>query len=132
MHTTRPTHSGTNSSFDKKPPSRSKPPAEAIDYDSLERKVFVGGISHDTSRKDLHSYFSQYGQIHSIDIPIYKKKRKIKGFAFVRFTEAESARRATERTDQELNGKKISVRVSLDPETAAQKTKEMQKLKIFV
>lgn len=98
----------------------------------LKRKVFVGGIAHHTTKLELKYYFSQFGAICSIDLPVYKKKRKIKGFAFVRFLDEESALRATQEVNQKLNGKNIAVRMSLDQETAAQKAKSKLKLKVFV
>lgn len=49
------------------------------------KKIFVGGIKEDTTEEQLNDYFSEFGNIESVDIITDKETKKSRGFAFISF-----------------------------------------------
>ncbi|XP_077478123.1 heterogeneous nuclear ribonucleoprotein D0-like isoform X2 [Stigmatopora argus] len=91
-----------------------------------EGKVFVGGLSWDTTKKDLKDYFSKFGEVIDCTLKLDPMTGRSRGFGFVLFKEAISVDKVSAQKDHKLNGKVI------DPKKAkAMKSKEPVK-KIFV
>ncbi|XP_049594281.1 heterogeneous nuclear ribonucleoprotein D0 isoform X1 [Syngnathus scovelli] len=91
-----------------------------------EGKVFVGGLSWDTTKKDLKDYFSKFGDVIDCTLKLDPMTGRSRGFGFVLFKDAESVDKVTAQKEHKLNGKVI------DPKKAkAMKSKEPVK-KIFV
>ncbi|XP_073399019.1 heterogeneous nuclear ribonucleoprotein D0-like isoform X3 [Dendrobates tinctorius] len=92
----------------------------------LCRKMFIGGLSWDTTKKDLKDYFSKFGEVVDCTLKLDPVTGRSRGFGFVLFKESEGVDKVMEQKDHKLNGKVI------DPKRAkAMKTKEPVK-KIFV
>jgi RNA recognition motif-containing protein len=51
----------------------------------LNSKLFVGGLSWNTTEDDLFQYFNQFGAISNVNIK-YNTEGKSRGFGFVTFT----------------------------------------------
>lgn len=49
------------------------------------KKAFVGGIKEEHDEDDLKNYFSEFGNIESVDIITDKDTGKKRGFAFVTY-----------------------------------------------
>ncbi|KAK7126188.1 hypothetical protein R3I93_021542 [Phoxinus phoxinus] len=91
-----------------------------------EGKMFVGGLSWDTTKKDLKDYFSKYGEVVDCTLKLDPLTGRSRGFGFVLFKEADSVEKVITQKEHKLNGKVI------DPKKAkAMKSKEPVK-KIFV
>ncbi|XP_007241113.3 heterogeneous nuclear ribonucleoprotein D0 isoform X1 [Astyanax mexicanus] len=91
-----------------------------------EGKMFVGGLSWDTTKKDLKDYFSKFGEVVDCTLKLDPMTGRSRGFGFVLFKEAESVEKVIQQKEHKLNGKVI------DPKKAkAMKSKEPVK-KIFV
>ncbi|XP_040181088.1 heterogeneous nuclear ribonucleoprotein D0 isoform X3 [Rana temporaria] len=91
-----------------------------------DRKMFIGGLSWDTTKKDLKDYFSKFGEVVDCTLKLDPITGRSRGFGFVLFKESEGVDKVMEHKDHKLNGKVI------DPKRAkAMKTKEPVK-KIFV
>ncbi|XP_066567607.1 heterogeneous nuclear ribonucleoprotein D0 isoform X3 [Amia ocellicauda] len=91
-----------------------------------EGKMFVGGLSWDTTKKDLKDYFSKFGEVVDCTLKLDPMTGRSRGFGFVLFKEADSVDKVIVQKEHKLNGKVI------DPKKAkAMKTKEPVK-KIFV
>uniref|UniRef100_A0A673FR05 Heterogeneous nuclear ribonucleoprotein D like n=1 Tax=Sinocyclocheilus rhinocerous TaxID=307959 RepID=A0A673FR05_9TELE len=101
-------------------------------FQSFERKIhrlwkmFIGGLSWDTSKKDLTDYLSKFGEVLDCTIKTDPMTGRSRGFGFVLFRDAESVDRVLELKEHKLDGKLI------DPKRAkAMKGKEPPK-KVFV
>ncbi|CAN0149147.1 unnamed protein product [Bubo scandiacus] len=89
-------------------------------------KMFIGGLSWDTTKKDLKDYFSKFGEVVDCTLKLDPITGRSRGFGFVLFKESESVDKVMDQKEHKLNGKVI------DPKRAkAMKTKEPVK-KIFV
>lgn len=76
----------------------------------MGNKLFVGGISWDTTEDSLRSLFSQMGTVTSVAIITDKFTGKSKGFGFVEMSTPEEAQKAmTELNGKELDGRAIAV-----------------------
>uniref|UniRef100_A0A3Q3LCD9 Heterogeneous nuclear ribonucleoprotein D n=1 Tax=Mastacembelus armatus TaxID=205130 RepID=A0A3Q3LCD9_9TELE len=91
-----------------------------------EGKMFVGGLSWDTTKKDLKDYFSKFGEVVDCTLKLDPMTGRSRGFGFVLFKDPESVEKVASQKEHKLNGKVI------DPKKAkAMKSKEPVK-KIFV
>ncbi|XP_062268871.1 heterogeneous nuclear ribonucleoprotein D0-like isoform X1 [Platichthys flesus] len=91
-----------------------------------EGKMFVGGLSWDTTKKDLKDYFSKFGEVVDCTLKLDPMTGRSRGFGFVLFKEPDSVDKVVSQKEHKLNGKVI------DPKRAkAMKSKEPVK-KIFV
>ncbi|KAA0703690.1 Heterogeneous nuclear ribonucleoprotein D0 [Triplophysa tibetana] len=91
-----------------------------------EGKMFVGGLSWDTTKKDLKDYFTKFGEVVDCTLKLDPLTGRSRGFGFVLFKDAGSVEKVITQKEHKLNGKVI------DPKRAkAMKSKEPVK-KIFV
>jgi len=96
--------------------------------DSAPGKLFVGGLSWQTSQEKLREYFGQFGSVTDVLVmkdPITQRSR---GFGFITFATPEAVDRVLSVPSHSLDGKKI------DPKHATPKSKSKanKTKKIFV
>ncbi len=72
----------------------------------MSKKLFVGGLSYETTEATLKEAFSEVGTVESAAVIIDKMSGRSKGFGFVEFSSEEEAKKAIET----LNGKEIDGR----------------------
>jgi cold-inducible RNA-binding protein len=76
----------------------------------MATKLFVGGISWDTTDDSLKNFFAQFGTVTSATVIKDKFTGKSKGFGFVEMTTEEEAKAAIEKGNgQTLDGRSIAV-----------------------
>eukprot|EP00927_Polykrikos_kofoidii_P004053 TRINITY_DN11609_c0_g2_i1.p1 TRINITY_DN11609_c0_g2~~TRINITY_DN11609_c0_g2_i1.p1 ORF type:complete len:741 (-),score=183.49 TRINITY_DN11609_c0_g2_i1:88-2310(-) len=75
-------------------------------------KLFVGGLSKDTSEDSCREYFSYYGEVALVRVKIDGASGKCRGFGFVKFQDPVSAELVlTESEKHEIDGRKVTVRI---------------------
>ncbi|KAJ3563436.1 hypothetical protein NPX13_g8196 [Xylaria arbuscula] len=86
-------------------------PKRAIPRDEQEKtsKIFVGGVSQDTTENEFKEYFAQFGRVVDATLMMDKDTGRPRGFGFVTF-ENEVGVEACLSTDLEIHGKAIEVK----------------------
>ncbi|XP_022129184.1 RNA-binding protein squid isoform X3 [Pieris rapae] len=72
-----------------------------------DRKLFVGGLSWETTDKELRDHFSAYGEIESINVKTDPNTGRSRGFAFIVFKSPESIDKVMAAGDHTINNKKV-------------------------
>ena len=73
-------------------------------------KLFVGGISWNTTEDQLKEYFSQIGEVEEVKIITDRMTGRSKGFGFVTYKNEEDAKKAIETLDgKKLDGRNLKV-----------------------
>uniref|UniRef100_A0A1B6DN46 RRM domain-containing protein n=2 Tax=Clastoptera arizonana TaxID=38151 RepID=A0A1B6DN46_9HEMI len=80
--------------------------AEAPGRDD-DRKLFVGGLSWETSDRELREHFGTYGEIESINVKTDPNTGRSRGFAFIVFKTSEAIDKVLSSGDHVINNKKI-------------------------
>ncbi|OLN85563.1 putative RNA-binding protein [Colletotrichum chlorophyti] len=86
-------------------------PKRAIPRDEQEKtsKIFVGGVSQDTTDQEFKDYFAQFGRVVDATLMMDKDTGRPRGFGFVTF-ESEAGVEACLSTSLEIHGKPIEVK----------------------
>ncbi|XP_050054685.1 RNA-binding protein Musashi homolog Rbp6 isoform X3 [Aphis gossypii] len=93
-------------------------------------KMFIGGLSWQTSPESLREYFSKFGEITEVMVMKDPTTRRSRGFGFVTFADPSSVDKVLALGSHELDGKKIDPKVAF-PRRAHPKMVTRTK-KIFV
>lgn len=101
------------------PKQTSQPSSRGQQADSQQNKIFVGGLSPNTTEQQIHDYFSKFGKIDSKELFIAR------GFCYVTYVKAASADAcvsaqvgsgATQgQTQHQIAGKWVEVKKSYPP-----------------
>ncbi|HCC59944.1 MAG: RNA-binding protein [Candidatus Staskawiczbacteria bacterium RIFOXYC1_FULL_37_43] len=76
----------------------------------MAKKLYVGGLSYDTTEATLKETFAEAGTVESATIIIDKMTNRSKGFGFVEMSTDEEAQKAIEMFDgKELDGRTVKV-----------------------
>ena len=76
----------------------------------MAKKLYVGGISYDTTEDSLKEAFSKAGTVESTMIINDRMSGRSKGFGFVEMSSEEEAQEAVKMYDgKELDGRRIKV-----------------------
>lgn len=76
----------------------------------MAKKLFVGGISFNTTEDTLKETFAQAGTVESATVIVDKISGRSKGFGFVEMATEEEAKKAIEMFNgKELDGRKVTV-----------------------
>lgn len=76
----------------------------------MAKKLYVGGLSYDTTESALKEAFSQAGTVESAVVITDRMSGRSKGFGFVEMSSDEEAQKAIEMLNgKELDGRTITV-----------------------
>ena len=76
----------------------------------MAKKLYVGGLSYDTTEDGLKEFFAQAGTVESASIIIDRMSNRSKGFGFVEMSSDEEAAKAIEMFNgKELDGRSLTV-----------------------
>lgn len=76
----------------------------------MAKKLFVGGLSWDTTDNTLSEFFASCGTVESAQVIVDKFSGRSKGFGFVEMsTEDEAVKAVAELNGKELDGRTINV-----------------------
>ena len=76
----------------------------------MAKKLFVGGLSYETTEATLKETFSQAGTVESANVITDKISGRSKGFGFVEMSSEEEARKAIEMFNgKDIDGKNVTV-----------------------
>ncbi|XP_058403383.1 heterogeneous nuclear ribonucleoprotein D-like isoform X2 [Diceros bicornis minor] len=70
--------------------------AKALKGKEPPKKVFVGGLSPDTSEEQIKEYFGAFGEIENIELPMDTKTNERRGFCFITYTDEEPVKKLLE------------------------------------
>eukprot|EP00501_MAST-03F_sp_TOSAG23-6_P001736 GSMAST32.ASY1.ANO1.1812.1 assembled CDS len=79
----------------------------------MDRRLFVGGISFDTTEDDIRNYFNVFGQVLEANIMRDPASRRSRCFAFVTFAETSAANKAILQSEHKLNGRNVDVKAAV-------------------
>lgn len=83
----------------------------------MSKKLFVGGISWNTTEDALREAFEQFGEVSEATIVVDRQTGRSRGFGFVTFSDDANADRAREQLDgTQLDGRTIKVDEARDRE----------------
>jgi squid-like protein len=75
--------------------------------DDDDRKIFVGGLSWETTVKDLKEYFTKYGGVSDCTLKTDPQSGRSRGFGFVLFDESDSVDKVLAEKNHTLHGRTI-------------------------
>jgi len=89
----------------------------------MAKKLYVGGLSYNTTEATLKDAFAQAGTVETATIIIDKMTNRSKGFGFVEMATDEEAQKAIEMFDgKELDGRAVKVNEAKPMEPRAPRT----------
>lgn len=75
-------------------------------------KMFIGGLSWQTTAEGLRDYFSRFGEVNECMVMRDPATKRARGFGFITFADPNSVDKVLEAGEHELDGKKIDPKVA--------------------
>lgn len=76
----------------------------------MAMRLYVGGLSYDTTQDTLKNYFAQAGTVNTATVIMDKMSGRSKGFGFVEMSTDEEAQKAIEMFNgKEFEGRNLTV-----------------------
>ncbi|XP_042489593.1 UBP1-associated protein 2C-like [Macadamia integrifolia] len=84
----------------------------SIAPDQALRKIYIGGLSLETTSEILLNFFVRHGEIEEGSVAYDKDTNKSRGFGFITYKTVEAARKAIDDPNKILGGRNITVKVA--------------------
>ncbi|KAL6728661.1 hypothetical protein Aduo_010410 [Ancylostoma duodenale] len=75
-------------------------------------KMFIGGLSWQTTAEGLRDYFGRFGEVNECMVMRDPATKRARGFGFITFVDPASVDRVLATEEHELDGKKIDPKVA--------------------
>ena len=76
----------------------------------MEKKLYVGGLSYNTTQQTIQTLFEKVGGVASVAIITDRETGRSKGFGFVEMVDTDGAQAAIDKYNgQELDGRRLTV-----------------------
>nr|ALI93843.1 musashi 1/2 [Holothuria glaberrima] len=103
--------SGDHRVDDKKvDPKKAIPKKAQVKPVTRTKKMFIGGLSQQTTVDDLKAYFSKYGQVEEAVLMMDKTTRRSRGFGFIVFESEDIVDKVTDDHFHEVNNKMVETK----------------------
>lgn len=80
---------------------------------AMNNKLYVGGLSYDTSEDELKNHFGGAGTVTSASIIMDRETNRSRGFGFVEMSSEEEANKAIEMfNEKEFAGRNLTVNIA--------------------
>nr|KAF6360108.1 hypothetical protein mMyoMyo1_011066 [Myotis myotis] len=83
---------------------------EASKTEHMDGKMFIGGLSRNTSKEALFDYLSQYGEIIDFTIKTHPETGVSRGFGFVLFKDKAAVEKVLQVKEHQVEGRKFELR----------------------
>ncbi|XP_037068203.1 RNA-binding protein Musashi homolog 2-like isoform X2 [Pollicipes pollicipes] len=99
----------------------------------IPRKVFVGGVSQETSSQELLEYFSQFGKVLECSLQMDNNTKRHRGFAFVTFENEDHSARVVKKHHHVVKSKTVECKYAQPKETiqATERAKRAQLMSVM-
>ncbi|KAG8593662.1 hypothetical protein GDO81_000918 [Engystomops pustulosus] len=101
--------------------------AKALKGKEPPKKVFVGGLSPDTTEEQIKEYFGGFGDIENIELPMDTKTNERRGFCFITYTDEEPVKKLLESRYHQIGSGKCEIKVAQPKELYRQQQQQQQK-----
>ncbi|MEE6460157.1 hypothetical protein FKM82_000871 [Ascaphus truei] len=101
--------------------------AKALKGKEPPKKVFVGGLSPDTSEEQIKEYFGGFGDIENIELPMDTKTNERRGFCFITYTDEDPVKKLLESRFHQIGSGKCEIKVAQPKEVYRQQQQQQQK-----
>lgn len=83
----------------------------SLDDQSLDdNRLFLGGLGKNIGERELHEYFSQFGEISDVAVKFNPNTKKPRGYGFVQYVHAESVNEVMKNAFHTVGNKTIEVK----------------------
>lgn len=79
-----------------------------------KNKIYLANLNMAVTETQLKDRFAEYGEITEIQLPLNKKTREAKGYAFITFTQETSAENALQQNSKPFLDKEITVQLATE------------------
>ncbi|CAA2996174.1 UBP1-associated 2C-like [Olea europaea subsp. europaea] len=80
--------------------------------DQAQRKLYIGGLSPETTSEMLLAFFSRHGEIEEGSVAYDKETNKSRGFGFVTYKNVEAAKKALDDPQKMFGGRNVTVKLA--------------------
>jgi len=104
---------------------------EGESAESLGCKIFIGGLSWETTEQGLRYYFEKFGELTDVAVMIDKKNNQPRGFGFITFKDHTAADLVLAQ-EHTIDGRLVDIKRAVPRDKAPSATSRYEFRKIFV